>query len=298
MPRADLAQQRKPARDDLPGDRFLDQLRAGPLVLDAAMGTRLCRAGLDLGCDDPALWNLTNPELVADMHRRDAAAGADVLLTNTFGANRFWLARFGRRDAVESINRRAAQLARSAAGPRRFLLGALGPTTAQEAGAAAEQAAILVDAGVDALLFETFRAETIDSVLLEVASLYARGVPLIVSLWDWPDPPGETARRLLQAGACVLGMNCQPGTTAALAFAEKVGPDVGCPLLVKPSASQNGASEMSPAELAAAVPGLLERNVRLIGGCCGTTEEHVAAVADACTRFHRQSSREPIGARS
>jgi len=261
------------------------------------MGTRLCRSGLDLRCDDPAFWNLTHPEIVQDLHRRDLAAGADAVVTNTFGANRFWLARFGRGDDVEAINRRAALLARGAAGPGRFVLGCLGPTTAQEAGAAAEQAAILTEAGVDALLFETFRAGAIDSVVAEVARSQARKIPVIVSLWEWPDPPGPTARRLLEAGAFVLGLNCQPGTVAALAFAESMDADFGCPLFVKPSVAAASGLPMSPAALAAAVPRLLERNVRLIGGCCGTTEEHVAAVAEACTRYQRLSSRQPTGAR-
>ena len=182
-------------------------------------------------------------------------------MTNTFGANRYWLGRFGRRDAVGSINRRAAAL-RAAAGPERFVLGGLGPTTAHEAGSAAEQALILAQAGVDAILFETFRSTDIEPVLAEVTRSPARAIPLIVSLWDWPDPPGPTARRLLEHGASCVGVNCQRGVLAAIRFAESMPHGLGCPLLVKPSAGAAGAPELTPAALAAAVPRLLERNVR------------------------------------
>ncbi len=210
------------------GCRLLDQVLVRPLVLDAALGTRLCQRGLDLRHDDPALWNFTHPEIVHDLHRRDVAAGADAVITNTFGANRFWLARFGKGDAVESINRRAALLARRAAGPGRFVLGSVGPTTASEPGAAAEQAAVLVEAGIDALLFETFHAGEIDPVLEEVDRSPARRIPVIVSLWEWPDPPGPTARRLLEAGVFALGQNCQPGAQTGITFAESMDQDLGC----------------------------------------------------------------------
>src|SRR3954470_1098837 len=103
--------------------RFRAALARGPLLLDAALGTRLIARGLDPARDDPALWNLDRPDDVLDLHRRDVAAGADALLTNTFGATRLTLARLGRSDAVVEINRRAVALARQAAGPDRFVLG-------------------------------------------------------------------------------------------------------------------------------------------------------------------------------
>jgi methionine synthase I (cobalamin-dependent) len=284
-------------------------------LLDAALGTRLVALGLELRHDDPAIWNLTHPELVLELHQRDVRSGSGAVLTNTFGANRFWLARFGRQRAVELINRRAVELAREAAGPDRLLFGCVGPTAAQPnhtersgarampdvpvadrpgtepgspgliqeepAGAAAEQAAILVAAGVDALCFETFNAHQIESVLPEVTACSGARVPLIASLWDWPDPPDAAVGRLVELGASVIGMNCQAGIEAAVAFAERISRITARPLLVKPSAGDSGRRDGSPAAFAAAVPRLLELNVRLLGGCCGTTELHVAALADA-----------------
>src|SRR5579859_5094964 len=101
-------------------DRALDRSQR-PLVLDAAMGTRLVAAGLDLNADDPALWNRTHPELVRAVHRRDIAAGADAILTNTFGANRCWLDRFGAAQIAAELNRAAVALAQAEAGPDRYV---------------------------------------------------------------------------------------------------------------------------------------------------------------------------------
>src|SRR5215207_7751714 len=125
------------------GDRLLSAMARGLLVLDAAMGTRLIARGLDLSGDDPALWNLSHPEVVRELHTRDVAAGSDAVVTNTFGANRHWLARYGRAEEVAAINRRAVGLAREAAGPGRFVLGSIGPTTSEAPGAAREQAEAL-----------------------------------------------------------------------------------------------------------------------------------------------------------
>ena len=121
----------------------------------------------------------------------------------------------------------------------------------------------------------------------------AWAVPVFVSLWEWPPDPGSAATRLVDRGAAVLGVNCC-GAAAALAFAEVVGSTVQAPLLVKPGANSGPEQAMSPDELAAAVPALLARNVRLIGGCCGTSEQHVAAVA-AALPIHGVSFRYPRG---
>jgi methionine synthase I (cobalamin-dependent) len=267
---------------------ILERAEEMPLVLDAAMGTRLIAAGLDIKTDDAALWSLTHPEHVASIHQRDVAAGADALLTNTFGANRCRLALLGKSKLLESINRRAVQLARSAIGPHRFVLGSMGPTCKMESSAAAEQAAILVSEGVDALVLETFQFDEVEPVLQEVVGAISGAAPVFVSLWEWPVDPTLAVRRLVSAGASVLGLNCQSGANAAVAFAEALCAVSNVPLLVKPGVGLSSGESMTPAELSAVVPKLLENGVRLIGGCCGTTEEHVAAVA-AWAPFHRLS---------
>jgi methionine synthase I (cobalamin-dependent) len=254
--------------------------------------------GLDFTRDDPSLWNQTHPAEVLALHGRDVSAGAGAVFTNTFGANRFWLARFGQAAAVEPINRRAVELARQAAGPDRFVIGDLGPTAALQPGAALEQATVLLDSGVDALVLETYRFGPAEVVLREVREALDSSIPLLVSLWEWPDPLGPPAQRLRDRGASVLGMNCQPGIAAAIAFAQAIAGEVACPLLIKPSASGAAHPDSNPESFARAVPRLLETNVRLLGGCCGTTEAHLAALAAACARANPGSPAcpDPIGA--
>lgn len=272
-----------------PSARFLAEIARGPLALDAGMGTRLLARGLDPRRDDPSLWNLDHPDDVLRIHHRDADAGARALLTNTFGANRSWLARFARSREAGSINRAAVALARRAAGPSGFVIGDIGPSAAGDAGAAREQAAFLVRAGVDALILETFRLEPALDVLrgLHVDRVSPR-VPVIVSLWQWPDAVEGAASLLAQAGADVLGLNCRPALYDILPMVRRIAGAVACPLLVKPGiAPGDDPGRSTPSAFADAVPALIGRNVRLIGGCCGTTEDHVAAIARACAP-HRQ----------
>ena len=274
---------------------IMEAVRRRIVVLDAGMGQRLVLRGLDLKNDDPALWCLSHPEEVAAIHGRDLSAGAGAVLTNTFGANRAWLARFGQVREVESVNRRAVELARGAPGPERFVVGSMGPTVGSAEGAAAEQAAILIAAGVDALLLETCHFPEVEPVLEEVIAHAEPGaVPVFVSLWEWPAEPEPAARRLVERGAAVLGLNCRCGAAAALEFARALGEAGGVPLMVKPGAQSEAGHAMSPEDLGAIVPLLLAQNVRLIGGCCGTDERHVAAIAD-CAGIHGVSFRYPRG---
>jgi methionine synthase I (cobalamin-dependent) len=245
----------------------------------------LIAAGLDLRRDDSTRWNLTHPERVLELHRRDVAAGARGLVTNTFGANRAWLARFAQAQAIGRINRRAVALARQAVGAGGFVLGDIGPSAVQHADAAAEQAAILVSLGVDALLLETFQAPAVFDVLAEVNSAVGESVPKLASLWEWPDPPEAAAQRLWELGCAAIGTNCRVGMRDALALARRLHLAVPCPLLVKPGAATvpSADDDSTPAAFAAAVPELLRLRVRLLGGCCGTTSEHVHALAAACS---------------
>jgi methionine synthase I (cobalamin-dependent) len=264
-------------------DRFRAAMASGPLLLDAAMGTRLVERGLRLGEDDPAFWNVSRSEVVAEFHRRDVSAGADVLLTNTFGANRTWLSRFGRTDEFETINRRAVELARREAGPHRFVVGSIGPTAADGPRAYLDQAMVLVDAGVEALLFETHRLDQAEVALGQVAPHVP--VPLLVSLLGWPDPAGEDVRRLADLGASAVGLNCLSGMGPALRIAEALRRVTALPLVVKPSAGRPGEIMASPESFAKEAATLLSLAPILVGGCCGTNERHVAALHEAW--YHR-----------
>ncbi len=257
--------------------RFLDALRDRPLVLDAAMGTRLIARGLDLAADDPCLWALDRPEDVLDLHRRDLDAGADAVLADTFGANRRWLARFGREDDWAAVNRAAVALARRAAGPDRFVIGSIGPydAGAEDERLVREQAVALAESGADALILET-HGETLARTRVPNVRK-AVDLPILVSLCDsgWV---GDLA------GVAAVGCNCLAGMGRA---EQALGAYVGRsspPLLAMPSAGLPGEEPESPEAFAAGVPRLLALGVRLIGGCCGTTEAHVAAIRGAVDR--------------
>jgi 5-methyltetrahydrofolate--homocysteine methyltransferase len=261
--------------ENRPG-RFAAALARGPLLLDAGMGTRLIGMGLDPRRHDSASWCLRHPELVWSVHRVDARAGADAVLTNTFTAH------VGRstRDLVHLCGD-AVALAREAAGPSKLVVGSLGP---RDDDSYAAQAVALADAGADALILETHDAARASRALEGLRRVVA--VPVIVSVyrWDGADTVAGRAERLLEAGAAALGVNCTNGPDEAIALLDRIGPTVGVPLLAKPNAGPPGASPIRPRSFAAAVPRLLAMGVRLLGGCCGTTEAHVAALRRALDR--------------
>lgn len=253
-------------------------LDGGALLLDAAMGTRLIALGLDIQNDDPSLWNLSRPGDVARVHASDVEAGARAILTNTFGANRAWLARLGRAGEVGAINRAAARLAREAIGDAGLVLGSIGPTAADAPGAVREQAEALTSAGADALFFETFRLDQADRALRDCEGI--GHLPRLVSLFDWPEPIAEAVRRLIDLGASAVGVNCL-GLGPSLRLAERIRSVTDLPLIVKPSAGRPGEAMAGPESFARAVPALRAIGPLLLGGCCGTTEAHVAALRSA-----------------
>ncbi len=259
-------------------ERLLRALRQRPLVMDAAMGTRLMASGLDLDRDDASLWNLSNPDRVLGNHEADVLAGADVLVTNTFGANREWLSRFGRGEPFDlvAINRRAVELAKLAAGPERFVVGSLGPTILMNGPKPGGQIKALLVAGVDAFLLETF---TFEAALRLLEVIRDRTViPILVSLHTWPADIGEAAKSLRDAGADVVGVNCTESFSVLLDTVRKLRDAIDLPLLAKPSGGRPGGPSYSPDDFAVVLPELLECNVRLYGGCCGTTDAHVRAI--------------------
>lgn len=278
---------------------------AGVILADGGTGTALLARGLPRGtCPDA--WNLTHPDQVAAVAASYAAAGAQMLYTNTFGANRLALRRHGLADAVARINAEGVRLARGGAGTDRLIAGSMGPTgsllepfgelpAADAEEAFAEQAAALVAAGVDLLVLETFTQ-------LEEAHAALRAVrrvtpdPVIVSLSF--DAGGRTAMGvtperaaavLLPAGADGLGANCGgawddvAGAVAGLAAAA---PET--PLLLKPNAGRPVAAADgvrypgTPEAFARFVGGLASRlPVHFVGGCCGTGPAHIAALRQA-----------------
>lgn len=269
--------------------RLPDAFRDRRIVLDAAMGTRLLKQGLDLNRDDPCLWNLSRPDLVHELHRRDALAGADAILTNTFGANRLWLTRFGRATDADRINAQAVILAREAAGSDRFILGSLGPTGLESPADYLQQAETLARAGVDVLILET---HSIRQALDGLGWLRERlNLPILVSLFlDSEETPTEKVFTHLQSlGADALGVNCVSPGVARLQLKKLERAGVSLPLLALPSALPahdpfNWRNALGLAPETAQEDRLSDR-VRFLGGCCGTDDRHVRLLRDAVDRL-------------
>jgi 5-methyltetrahydrofolate--homocysteine methyltransferase len=263
------------------------------LLMDGALGTELQRAGLRPG-ECPELWNRTHPERVAAVHRAYVEAGAECLLTNTFQANPAALARHGLADRLEEIVRAGVALARTAAG--RFVLADVGPVGQPQSQITPALLRGLV--GADGVLVETCSdLETVRAVLTACRAEWgAAHPPVLLSLTYLHTPGGELrtfagltpeegARLAEAAGVAALGVNC--GREIAVAdCAEIVGryrAVTRLPLLARPNAGTPARTEAgpvyprSPREMAACLPGLLQAGASVLGGCCGTTPDHVAA---------------------
>ncbi|HEX8320182.1 bifunctional homocysteine S-methyltransferase/methylenetetrahydrofolate reductase [Longimicrobium sp.] len=274
-----------------------------PHLFDGAMGTMLYAKGVYINrCYDEL--SLTQPDLVRDIHRAYVKAGAEILETNSYGANRPKLARHGLDDRVREMNVAAAQIARSAAGDRVYVAGAIGPlglriepygpTAREEArGFFREQAEALVEGGVDLFILETFAdLEEIHQAILGVRE--ASELPIVAQMVIRED--GTTAfgsdvallaERLGEWGAEVVGLNCSVGPSAMLSAADRLMAATSRPVVMQPNAGlprQVDGRTMymaSPEYMASYAARMIRKGVRLIGGCCGTTPEHVAAMAGA-----------------
>jgi homocysteine S-methyltransferase len=294
---------------ELPRPRraFAERLRRGPLLLDGAMGTLLHARGVPQRANLEELVEL-RPELIGAVHREAIAAGADLIETDTFGANRLRLAPYGLADRAGRLNRRAAQLAREArdvAGGRDVLVaGSIGPLAApirapgripeaDARDAVEQQVDGLLEGGVDLLIVET--ASTIEELLLIVATIRARtDLPVLASMTFGEElvavdgtTPEVAARLQLDADVDGFGVNCGGGPVACLDALARMRSEGPAPLLIMPNAGLPTRIEgrfvyaADPAYLAAEVPRFLDAGARLIGGCCGTTPEHIAAMRGA-----------------
>lgn len=293
---------------------FFARLAQGPLLADGAMGTELYNRGIPLGqCFEVA--TLQQPDLVQSIHLDYLKAGAELIETNTFGANRVQLASYGLADELSAINRQAGRLARYArdmAGSLAFIAGAMGPlgqplaplgpiSEAEALAAFTEQAEALLDGGVDLLILETFG--DLNELCLAVQAVRALcDLPLIAQATfdeDGRTPRGQNAIKvastLLDLGVEVVGANCSVGPQLVLKAAcamAAVGaryvsamPNAGLP-------SHSGGRLIyltTPEYFAAAVPQALAGGICILGGCCGTTPAHIAAMRQALDRAGAKS---------
>jgi len=298
--------------DSLPHARrtLAQRLQERPLLLDGAMGTLLFSRGIPQRASLDELV-LSRPDMVAAIHREYIAAGADIIETNTFSANHVRLGQLGLADRTALINRRAAQLAREArevSGRDILVAGSIGPVSSplhgpshlsarQAAEAAAEQLAGLLEGGIDLIMVET--ASDLGHLLAAIG--VARGssdLPILASATFGEDlrmadgtTPAAAAAALHEAGVDVLGVNCGSGPIAGIDVLERMSEAAaGTPLLIMPNAGLPGrvggefVYAAAPAYFADEVARFMAMGAQLVGGCCGTTPEHISAMRQALDR--------------
>jgi methionine synthase I (cobalamin-dependent)/5,10-methylenetetrahydrofolate reductase len=297
---------------------FLDAIDQRVLVCDGAMGTMLYAKGIFLNRSFDEL-NIREPDLVGEVHHAYVRAGADLIETNTFGANRIKLGTFGLADHVHAINLQGAKLARHAAREHVYVAGAIGPlgiriepwgkTGTDEAEEFfREQARALLEGGVDLFVLETFRdVNEIGAAIRAVRSVC--DLPIVAQVTTEEDgnsldgaPPEAFVPALEYLGAQVVGLNCSVGPAAMLETIERMSQVATVKLSAQPNAGRPREIEgrniylCSPEYMASYAKRFISSGVRLVGGCCGTTPEHIRHIKSAVREIGSQTRTNP-GAR-
>lgn len=286
---------------------ILEQAKVGVVWFDGAMGTMLQTKGLTSG-ECPEEWNITHPEVVAEIHRAYVEAGSQVVETNSFGGTRFKLDKFGKADEVVRFNRVAAEVARGAIGSAGCVGGSVGPTgefleplgvlsESAMRDAFREQVEGLVQGGADLICVETM-ADLKEATLAVQAAKEVADIPVAATMSFNLDrkgfrtmmgvDPDQAVQALLDAGADIVGANC--GGIEIRHMVELIGqmrrvttapllayPNAGIPHLVK----GRTVFTQRPEDMAVHVTALRDAGAHLIGGCCGTTPAHIRAMIEA-----------------
>ena len=307
----------------MPNKTLKQALRERRLVCDGAMGTELMRAGLEQGgCGE--MWNLTHPERVLAIQRRYVEAGADCIISNTFGGNRLMLTRHHHAEDLAGINRAAAKIARDAfAGAEGYVLGDVGPVggvlepygdlKADDVRAAlTEQAQALVAGGVDAVILET--QTSYEELGLGIEAAKAAGAPCIIASLAYDRSldgtffktmmgisPEQAAEFAQEKGADVIALNCGTGMDMAAAadiipryrsvcdLFTMAQPNAGLPVLEKMKAVY----KQTPAQMIEQLPQLLAAGVNIVGSCCGSNSEHTRAIRSVVEPFNTAGEKRP-----
>lgn len=288
-----------------------ERITEGVFLLDGAMGTELFVRGIEAGrCNE--YLNINSPELIFDIHRAYIEAGSDAVITNTFGANKYVLARHGFSDQVADINKAAAQIARKAAGDGKYVLGGLGPSgdfleplgslTAEELKEAyVLQAAALSEGGVDGFIIETMTAIDETTVAIEAVKSVCGELPLFVSMAfdnagdDFKTMMGVDVKSLLtkvvELDVDAVGFNC--GTISMddyiklaaqyVSTVKELAKDIA--IFAEANAGQPELIEdkvvykISTEDFATAIEKIHSLGINILGGCCGTSPAYIKAVA-------------------
>ncbi len=288
-----------------------ERIKQGLFLLDGAMGTQLIARGIEVGkCND--YLNVELPDVISDIHRSYFEAGSDAVITNTFGGNKYALGRYGLAEEASKINSAGAQIARRAAGEEKYVLGDIGPSgdfleplgslkPEELKEAFAQQAKVLLDAGVDGFIIETMTALEEVAVAIEAVKSVSGGVPVLASMsFDRAGDDFKTmmgvdveaaVAKMVSSGVDTVGFNCgtisldeyvelaEKFVSAARALSGDVvvyaEPNAGKPELVE----DQTVYKVSPEDFAAAAEKIHSAGVNIIGGCCGTGPGHIKAVA-------------------
>ena len=291
-------------------ESILSRLKSGRVIVaDGAMGTMLQAAGLPTGTS-PEAWLLENPDPVQDVQRAYVEAGAELILTCTFGGTRTRLERAGLAERVAEVNRRAVEIARQAAGERAYVAGDIGPlgeflaplgkiSYEQAVEIFAEQAAALAEAGVDVLYIETMSALDEVRAAVEGAQRAESGLPIFATLafdshgrTNMGVRPEQAAEALLELGVDALGANC--GATLEMTEGAITKMHAAAPqalLVAKPNAGlprmvgRETVYDATPEDMAEYARKFVALGARVVGGCCGSTPAHIAAIAQAVCSY-------------
>lgn len=289
----------------------MEHLKDEVIIMDGAMGSLLMSRGLDLSKTCPDLWNLERPDVIRQVHQEYFEAGAQVLLTNTFGASLNRLKVFRADDKVVEINRKACKLARQVADDRAYVAGnvstvgtkeipfkTLAPADAKKI--YAQQIQALCDAGVDLLAIETMTDfEEVRCVIPIAQRICSHQVPILLSMTVTPAgilPSGEEPLAVVEflesQNIPLVGFNCSEGPETILPVAQEVRRHSKLFISVKPNAGlpMNGKYPLSSAEFAKWGKRLVDAGANLIGGCCGTTPEYIRDLAHHIRREKHLSS--------
>jgi methionine synthase I (cobalamin-dependent) len=295
----------------MPKTSLKERIKQGPLLLDGAMGTELIARGIQVGACNEYL-NIESPGIISDIHNTYLLVGSDAIITNTFGANKYTLARHGFAENVTEINKAGARIARQAAGEEKYVLGDIGPSgdfleplgalkPDELKDAFTAQAEALIAGGVDGFIIETMTAPDETIIAVEVIKSVAADKPVLVSMSF--DEAGDSFKTMMGVGveAAVsrivslnveaMGFNCgtlsldqyvalsEEFVSAVRALSDDVAicaePNAGKPELI----DDRAVYKVSPEDFAATAEKIHSTGVSIIGGCCGTGPAHIEAVA-------------------
>jgi 5-methyltetrahydrofolate--homocysteine methyltransferase len=285
--------------------KLAQRLKNGEIIIsDGALGTMLQAAGIEPGIC-PETWNVDFPDRIEAIAKAYADAGSEAVETNTFGANRFKLGHYGLEDKVIEFNRKAVEITRRAIGPEGIVLGSVGPTgillmmgeVSEEElyEAFREQCVALAEAGADAICIETMTA--LDEATMAVKAAKENTSLEVICTMTFDKTiqgdfrtmmgvsPEEMTLALKAAGADIIGTNCGNGMENMISIVEEIRrTDSEIPILVHANAGKphyhDGTNifDETPEITASYVPNLIRAGARCIGGCCGTTPEHIRLI--------------------